>query len=414
MEVLSGHGGGATGDFLPDDDPPSALTIPRLAQMLKPACRKLKSELDRSRLHILGMDSCLMSMVEVGYEVQDCVEYMIGSEGFVPNAGWPYHRVLEVLAESKTADAAVENIVRKYAAYYQDHELGGQSTHIAAVRLEAFGRPKKEIIDPEKLIEQGNLATAIQFLANRLREGLAKLDHDEEQQELGGRPRTSAGTIRDAILLAHWYVQSFLFEKYVDLWDFCDQLMRFLPPGYADDVTTIRTCCSAVKHWIDQAVQRSLYCGPDFQHTHGLSVFFPWSLDDFSGEYRNLKFARETGWHDFLEMYLQKTQRLRRGQATKRDGAEPFRMGSDVDQLHRYGSHYAARYGSHYAARYGSHYAARYGSHYAARMQAALAGKAATGNFKNLPDGFFRQDHSKPDTFIARNESELEEGYNEA
>ena len=68
--VFSGHGSGATGDFLPDNDPPSALTIPKLGEMLRSATQKLKDKLDRPQIDVLGMDSCLMSMVEVGYEVQ--------------------------------------------------------------------------------------------------------------------------------------------------------------------------------------------------------------------------------------------------------------------------------------------------------------------------------------------------------
>ena len=215
--------------------------------------------------------------------------------------------------------------------------------------------------------------------------------------------------IRDALILAQWNAQSFMFDKYVDLWDFCNQLIRFLPRDDEKDFETIRVCCEAVKYWIDEAVQQqSFYSGPDFQHAHGLSVFFPWSIADYTGEYRSLRFARETGWQDFIELYLRKTQRLRRGQDKVAPEAEPFRMGSDIDQLHRFGSHLAARLGSHIAARFGSHISAKFGSHISARMEAAMSGKSSS-NFKNVPDGFFRQDRAKPKEFLAKNQAELEE-----
>jgi hypothetical protein len=85
MLVLSGHGSGAVGDFLPGNAGLSSLTIPEL----KDALAEVKEEAERQgdpdfKIGVLGFDSCLMGMAEVAYEVRDYVHYLVGSEGFEP------------------------------------------------------------------------------------------------------------------------------------------------------------------------------------------------------------------------------------------------------------------------------------------------------------------------------------------
>jgi hypothetical protein len=47
------------------------------------------------QIDIVGMDSCLMSMAEVAHELRGSVKYMISSESFGPQSGWPYGRIIE-------------------------------------------------------------------------------------------------------------------------------------------------------------------------------------------------------------------------------------------------------------------------------------------------------------------------------
>src|SRR5262245_19001901 len=89
MLILSGHGSGAVGDFLTDSNAengePSSLSIPGLRKAFElaqrgcgeksPYCEpfspeELASGGDARLLHVLGMDSCLMGMAEVCYEVK--------------------------------------------------------------------------------------------------------------------------------------------------------------------------------------------------------------------------------------------------------------------------------------------------------------------------------------------------------
>jgi Clostripain family len=392
MLVLSGHGAGVSGDFLTDEDPHSSLMISRLGQILTDACSKKKSsEEKKTRIDILGLDSCLMGMAEVACEVKDHVSFLVGSEGFVNNTGWPYHRVLNVLADAQDAGIAAEGIVEKYAAFYQDYEMSGSSTQIAALRLSKLE----------------TLTAAVKTLVGAL------------------APKLESNDVRNAVILAHWYAQSFKWGEYADLWDFCDQLMRFLPNGeFEEKIKRVKTAIDGKegeegkegKNGKNGVVIRSCYCGPEFQHAHGIAIYFPWSALAVPPSYKELKFAQETGWDKFLDVYLKTTRRMRRGDTRRQLGdkpQDPRRFGPDVNEgenlttlrafalsdVHgsKSGSHYGTRSGSPYGTRSGSPYGTKSGSHYGTRM---LGGTLIVpANFQNVPDGYLRQDLGDPERF---------------
>ena len=73
MVVLAGHGAGTEEDFLlKDDSPRNSLSIPALREVFEEVKKYLKINID-----ILGMDVCLMSMVEICYELNGLVEYLV-------------------------------------------------------------------------------------------------------------------------------------------------------------------------------------------------------------------------------------------------------------------------------------------------------------------------------------------------
>ena len=346
MVVLSGHGSGWVGDFLQDRNPNeptkslSSLSIPSLKRVLDHV-----QETTKEKVHILGMDSCMMSMAEIGYELRDSVKFVVGSEGFVPNTGWPYHRILETLKADSTIQPAnlATTIVGKYIAYYRDYEAAGTSTDQSVCDLQQL----KKVLEPK-----------IKELAAALKDGLAER------------------SIKEAIVLAHWEAQSYKDEQYTDLYDFCERLqlrcikqpiaiealrnaryehIELLPE--AEDLPTdvletvlkmerdlpkpidLTKKCEEVKKAIkDNVVKLSCYSGPLFQHSHGLSVFFPWFEEKAVLEnegmldvYKELAFAKDegTGWAAFLKKYLTTT---RREQRNRKDhpNEKPVRIGPSV------------------------------------------------------------------------------------
>ena len=318
MVILSGHGNGVEGNFLTNIDPgdidkDKVVTPPSTLSLtgLKWVFQQVRKENNGNPIDILGLDSCEMSMCEVAFQLKGNVNYMIGAEGTAFNTGWPYHRLLRdfraLLAKGRLNDPkkiairAAEN----YILYYQDYESTGMSTDQAALDLtdDRCNKLKKEV---------GNLA-------DKLIKGLNK-------------DTPSSHPTQDSILLAHWRAQSYGDEDYVDLWDFCN----LLGVGRMSN-DPILTACKKVKTSIEDnrgrgMVLKSCYSGAAFQHSHGVSIYFPWRSTDFLKEpkmewvdgkivpnsrYGYLDFARDNKWVEFLNNYVEVTcGEVRKGPGT--------------------------------------------------------------------------------------------------
>jgi hypothetical protein len=344
MLILSGHGSGAVGDFLSNNT--SQLSVPDLSKVLTMAREQIKEKDPnilrgkKKMLDILGLDSCLMSMTEVACQVSKDVAYMVGSEGFEANAGWPYGLYLDNLKAKKVPLddplAVAKMMVNDYINYYTDYTLADISADLSVLNL--------DLLD--------ELKSAINPLADALTKGLSNPE------------------IQNAILLAHWKSQAYKDEQYVDLYDLCELL-----GGYVGTKSPIGKACNNVIIAIRDIVKATGYCGAEFQYSHGVSIFFPWSdLQDATEVsdikyYKKLDFAKQTRWDEFLREYLKKTRRDPR--VENRNGKKVTsrlnqRLGVSSSQPVKYnayiGSKYNAYIGSKYNAYIGSKYNAYIGS----------------------------------------------------
>ena len=303
--VLSGHGNGLLSDFLSrDNETFDKLSIPKIQWVLREVKQDLTESIskevgDAFMIDILGLDSCLMSMAEIGYELRKYVRYMVGAEGFEPNSGWPYERILSDLLTKPTMDAEelVYRIVERYVTYYKDFLPAGRSVDQSACDLSKCEDLKNAMLE----------------LANVL---TAKITEPETMRQ---------------VVLAHWEAQSYKDDQYVDLYDFCDLLDRGPeePPNRSvtgsvvmKELTVngfIRTACQKVKRVLNPygrdggdppMVKLACYSGPAVQYSHGLSLYFPWS--NVIESYKDLEFANDTNWRQFLLKYIDVTRRGKR------------------------------------------------------------------------------------------------------
>lgn len=86
------------------------------------------------RVDIVGMDACLMAMVEVGSEFADAADYMIASEELVPGLGWPYDKFYERWAAKPEASTAeiTGMLVDEYHKYLgPKYEITMSAYHVA-------------------------------------------------------------------------------------------------------------------------------------------------------------------------------------------------------------------------------------------------------------------------------------------
>ncbi len=303
--LLVGHGMIVGNDaFLPDEAPISSITLKDLGTLLKGFGGKLE---------LLALHSCSMSAIEVAYELRGKANYMIASEGLSFIQGWPYRnllmRIFSLLDEARNDGASasrrystfdVKRLVEKlyFLTYYngRDFMRAGYSQDLALINLKA---------------DFSDLTKAVKALVRELKKGLRS--NNEQAKRL--------------IQLAHLESQSYFDESYTDLYDFCHCLAESVTGG---SLRPLREACEQVmaalepnnsperKERFEKIVVHSKIFGYQYQYSHGLSVYFPWSKpvgdaeNDVLKKYEGYKFSTELGedsWLRFLNAYLERTKR---------------------------------------------------------------------------------------------------------
>lgn len=302
MLFILGHGIVVGNDiFLFDehvDDGPQSLSLTDLGEVLNGFAADVRKQ--KAEFQLISFHSCSVSSLEVAYQLQTEVEgklkgtanYMLASQGPAFIASWPYReiimRVLNDVKHKWPVDARETATKIFYFVLYNstDFVLAGYSFQLT-------------LCDLNKVSEMTN---PLKTLSDNLVKGL----RDKKNP-----------AVKNMILLAHWQAISFWGENYTDLFDFCLCLRR-LCDKYDDTpgspAATLSANCGKVLKQLeaggDKLVVRTAFAGPDYQYSHGLSVYFPWAapLDDFMKTYRKYAFT-QTNWQTFLDAYFKETRR---------------------------------------------------------------------------------------------------------
>lgn len=122
MLVLWDHGGGWRGvcwdNSTPLEEPEGwfdRLTVHEFAEAISAA--EVQADI---KLDIIGFDACLMSMIEVAYEIRGLADYMLASVTGIPMDGWAYDLFLDDLAGNPGmgADELCGHVIDGYVEYY--------------------------------------------------------------------------------------------------------------------------------------------------------------------------------------------------------------------------------------------------------------------------------------------------------
>jgi hypothetical protein len=243
--------------ILLDDNAKDFLDNQEMKKVLGGTAKSLGRKLD-----ILGMDACLMSMAEVGYQISDSTCNTVGSEQTEPGNGWPYDKILAALSKNPAMSPKDLStfIVDSYLASYPDKE---------PVTLSACDLSKAE-----------QLAAAVAVLAGVLKSGIG--DKALQQSIQGVRNK----------------VQSYDVKDNIDLVDFCSLLAK---TGVKAGVKT--ACQNVITEVQGSYVMKQGYKNKSMQHSNGVAIYFP--LVSVSPLYPKLEFSRKTGWDSFLDAYLE-------------------------------------------------------------------------------------------------------------
>jgi hypothetical protein len=243
---------------------------------LRQAFREAEAATGR-RLDIIGMDACLMAMIEGARELTPFADYFIGSQEVEPMDGWPYAPILQALnADPAMAPAALaDRIVREFAVSYNAATRAGEETVTqSAIVLKATART-------EDLVK--TLVEAI--LARRDDAGLKSL---------------VKGCVKNTL--------AFQDKNYRDLGDFATRLVQATEFEFFPEVT------AAAKALAEQLTARGedapvlrVAFRPRYIGATGLSVYVPsplqpgWQREKALAIYSNLLFPQATGWDRLLE-----------------------------------------------------------------------------------------------------------------
>ena len=271
--------------FLLDEKSNDVLTMDELSEALKTV----------GKVDILGMDACLMAMAEVGYQVKDLAHILVGSEETIPDASWPYDRILKKLVANPAMsprDFSVQ-IAREYIIHYQ-----AKSKQVA---MSACNLERAEA-----------LAQALADLVKELIKAKEKVSYE--------------------VMRSRAMAQTFYIKDYVDLYDFCRLLREnCAEPDIQAKALVVMKVIGVGENPAGFVIDYGYY-GFSKRDSHGVSVYFP--CKDASVSYVNNQFAQAADWAEFLACYVgmatAETSRNHTATATGIDSGLKVKTGDEV------------------------------------------------------------------------------------
>lgn len=234
-------------------------------------------------LDVLGMDACLMSMLEIAGEMSDVVDYLVASEQPIPGQGWEYKGLFGALTAMPTMsprDFAL-TAVNTYGKFYR--KQGGSTTYtLAALDLSQV-----------KNVENG-LAQVI-ALINSAR-------------------KNSSDTIKLVKAARTASIQMDDFPEYIDLGVFFEELMKRFGDknksaikntqdrlAFNRNARSVRSSLQSALSALDQFVIGKVSNAKQAR-THGLAIYYP-QRGAVHSSYMTTPFSQNSDWVNFIKTY---------------------------------------------------------------------------------------------------------------
>lgn len=282
--IIASHGMGWRRDssfrgMVTDDSANAVMGVVQLQGALQ-ASRMLFDGTTRP-LDLLGFDACLMGLLEIAYQMRECASYLVFSQGNEPAAGWPYDKVLSLVAE-EPGEMDAGDFGRGICDVYREQYLGALAGRYSGTM---------------SLINLGSLesffpvfqAWAAQIFSAR--ETVLPL--------LAG--------IRDAQIEAaenfsgpeRFRVQAFDYPDYRDLYELALAVRQSIPEVFLETDALLKEFPSLVEY--------AVTFGTRYSRAHGLSLALPSALEiadyqSFPGlrAYGNLDLALHSRWAETI------------------------------------------------------------------------------------------------------------------
>ncbi len=246
-------------------------------QQLSNACKHIKEHILKKNIDIIGMDACLMAMVEVAYQVKDYANLLVSSQNLEPGRGWDYGAFIKSACTSQetyTPLKLAQSIIDSYANYYN----GKYSFYtLSAIDLSEISGLKKNI---DATI--GNILRC----------------HTAEIQNILTLTKQAALTS-----------VKFDSSEFIDLHCFYTNLLKSIKnwpqqtnktPSIQRITTDQEKILSTLQESLENGLQlisktvKANRVGASFSNAKGISIYFP--QGNFHPSYARTMFATDTSW----------------------------------------------------------------------------------------------------------------------
>ncbi len=245
---------------------------------LSDALDAITSSINR-KFDIIGFDDCLMSQIEVAYQIKDYASYMIGCEELIGAEGWPYDVALStfVFSPNSAADEA-GMCVRITSAVYNSYNVNADSQTVtaSAIDLSKINGLKNAVINfTDGLLSIRKMPSFYNVISTEI---LPAVDCYGM-----GNNDTYGG---------------------VDLYDLAYRIEHSTGISYMN----LKSAASVVEKAVNDCVIANS-TGPGHADSHGISINFPKSYEAWfeknnpDGNYSSLKFAQDSNWNYFLDNF---------------------------------------------------------------------------------------------------------------
>jgi len=187
------------------------------------------------KFDIIGFDACLMSMLEVVYQLRDHTEMVIGSEELEPGEGWDYTAIVSYLAQNPVAsnEEISQKIVESFIASYRDPSL---KLTLSAMRTEN-----------------------LELLSSRLNDFALSILKNEEK-------------IRRSFLAIVDDTQTFDYENNEQIYRDLKHFVELTKENYGDNEEIVASADALIEAINDFVIINQTV---NFSDAHGVSVYLP-------------------------------------------------------------------------------------------------------------------------------------------
>lgn len=247
-------------------------------QTLSTALHRIKEEvLGGKKIDVVGMDACLMGMIEIAYQMRDYADLMVTSQEVELAYGWNYLGWLQELAAKPLSPVGLaKSIVQSYESMYKN-------------KIPFY---TQSAIDLGKI---GDLKSFVDMISVDMMTCYA----------------VDGSNFTQIVRRARQTCQQFSSVSYVDLHSFMKELSRELKLSYRVDRGAspellslvdrlIASLDSGVKS-VEEVVISNVF-GKHVLQARGVSIYFPRYMIEPS--YEKTSFAREGMWFDLLKQSL--------------------------------------------------------------------------------------------------------------